>query len=64
MKMQKFKLSRVAAAVMFAVTTPSTIDLAHAGAGVASTILSCSTDQINGCPGSVPTYYANSPAGT
>ena len=57
-KRKCFRLKPLAYAVMLAFAAPAGVQLAYAGAGVGS-----STDA-TGTPKTVPTYYANSPAGT
>ncbi|HXU94320.1 MAG TPA: choice-of-anchor D domain-containing protein [Gallionella sp.] len=57
MKKSKFKLNRVAAAVMLTMVAPWPIDMAYAGAGWGS------STNLTGAPVKVPTYYANSPSG-
>ncbi|BBI99711.1 laccase [Ferrigenium kumadai] len=58
MKKSKFKLNRVAAAVMLAMAAPWPINMAYAGAGWGNSVDGA------GAPIKVPTYYANSPSGT
>ncbi|HET7833141.1 MAG TPA: choice-of-anchor D domain-containing protein [Gallionella sp.] len=57
MKQRKFKLSRVAPAVMLTMASPIAIHVAHAGAGWGN------STSLTGVPIKVPTYYANSPSG-